>query len=56
MEDMLIVWLQDLMHKRILIGASAIGEQALYYYIYLKEENENVVGSIEFEKGLNFMV
>ena len=39
MEDMLIVWLQDLMHKRIPLSAAAIREQALTFYNYLTKKS-----------------
>ena len=43
MEDMLIVWLQDLMHERFPLGASAIRHQALNPYGYLKGKSGSSV-------------
>lgn len=41
MEDMLIVWLEDLMHKNVPFNALVIREQALYFYKYLKEKYDS---------------
>ena len=35
MEDMLLVWIQDLVHKRISLSSMAIREQALIFHEYL---------------------
>lgn len=37
MEDMLMVWIQDLVHKRIPVSTMAIREQALVFHEYLEE-------------------
>lgn len=53
MEDMLIIWMQDLIHKRIPVSGLAIREQALYIYRYLKSKN-NSEGKILITNRKNY--
>uniref|UniRef100_A0ABD2X0P4 HTH CENPB-type domain-containing protein n=1 Tax=Trichogramma kaykai TaxID=54128 RepID=A0ABD2X0P4_9HYME len=39
MEEMLMVWLQDLFHKSIPVGERAIRDEALEFYNYLEKKN-----------------
>lgn len=50
MEDMLIMWMQDLIHKHVPLSGLAIRQQALAFYNFLKEKspsssNETFVAS-----------
>ena len=48
MEDMLMIWIQDLIHKRIPIGSRAIRDQALEFFDHLEKKNplnQNFVAS-----------
>ena len=38
MEEMLMVWIQDLIHKRIAVGTCAIKDQALEFFNYLEKK------------------
>ena len=39
MEDLLIIWIQDLTHKRIPLDTSSIRQQALDFFNHLEEKN-----------------
>ena len=39
MEDLLIIWIQDLIHKKISLDSKTIRQQALDFYDHLEEKN-----------------
>lgn len=40
MEDLLITWIQDLIHKKIPLDGKTIRQQAINFFQYLEEKNE----------------
>lgn len=51
MEDMLVIWIQHMIHKHVPVSTAAIREQALNFYAYVKKNSRSDKTDFGASKG-----